>query len=87
MPIADGLAGGASTPLDKQFAGHMKFVFNQALQRLRETGYSKETAEKVGKLIWRLFNVYQAYVEKGKKYTAGEWVKKILGIAEEMKKA
>ena len=87
MPIADSLSNGAKTPLDTQFAGHLKFVFNQAIQRLRETGYSKETAEKVGKLIWRLYNVYQAYVTKGQTYTAGEWVTKLLGISEEMKKA
>jgi phage terminase large subunit-like protein len=87
MPIADSLSGGASTPLDREFAGHMKFVFNQVLQRLRETGWSAVTAEKAGKLIWRLYAVYQAYREKGKTYTGGEWIAKLVGLAEEAKQA
>ena len=87
MPIADALSGGASTPLDKEFAEHMKFVFNQVLQRLRETGWSAETAEKSGKLLWRLYAVYQAYKEKGKTYAAGEWIARLVGLAEEAKEA
>lgn len=87
MPLADGLANGAVTDLDKEFAGHMKFVVNQCLQRVKETGYSKQTAERVGKLFVRLYKVYQAYKQKGKQYTVGEWMTTFMGLREEALKA
>lgn len=83
MPLADALAG-SENELDREFAGHLKLVFNQALQRLRETGFSAETAEKVGKLLWRLYNVFQAYKAKGREFTGAEWIAKLAGLADEL---
>lgn len=65
----------------------MVFVFNQVLQRVRKSGWSPETAEKAGKLLWRLYNVYLAYKAKGHEYSAGEWIAKLAGLADELAEA
>jgi hypothetical protein len=85
LPLADGIANGATTDLDREFAGHLKFVFNQILQRIRETGYSAETAEKAGKMLWRLYNVYMAFRAKGRTYEGADFLKELAKLVEEAK--
>lgn len=70
--------------LDRQFQEHLGFVFNQCAQALRKTGLSQQTLEEIGKLLLRLYKVYQAYKAKKTTYTAKEWLEKILELGKEM---
>ena len=72
---------------DRAFREHLVFVFNQTIQNLRKTGWSKKTLKKVGRLLFRLYKVFGAYREKRKKYTPEEWVKKLSEVGAKMDKA
>jgi hypothetical protein len=73
--------------LDREFKEHLAFVFNQALQNLRKTGWTKETLENVGRLLFRLYQVFQAYKTKKKAYTPKEWVDKLLTLGKDINDA
>lgn len=66
--------------LDREFKEHLAFVFNQVLQNLRKTGWTKETLENVGRLLFRLYQVFQAYKTKKKAYTPAEWLDRLLTL-------
>jgi hypothetical protein len=63
---------------------HLVFVFNQCIQNLRKTGWTGQTLEKVGKLLFRLWQVFQAYKEKKTRYTMSEWLEKLIGLGKEL---
>jgi hypothetical protein len=73
--------------LDREFKEHLVFVFNQVLQNLRKTGLTAQTLETVGKLLFRLYNVFQAYKSKKTKYTLSEWVEKLVTLGKEFNNA
>ena len=73
--------------LDREFKEHLSFVFNQVLQNLRKTGWSNETLENVGKLLFRLYQVFGAYKAKKRTYTAAEWIERLAGLGKEFKSA
>jgi hypothetical protein len=73
--------------LDKEFREHLGFVFNQCLQNLRKTGLSGETLERVGKLLFRLYAVFQAYKAKKTKYTLSEWIEKLVTLGKDFNDA
>lgn len=70
--------------LDREFKEHLTFVFNQVLQNLRKTGWSQKTLEEVGKLLFRLYQVFQAYKIKKKTYTAAEWIERLVTLGREV---
>lgn len=70
--------------LDREFKEHLTFVFNQCIQALRKTGWSQRTLEEIGKLLLRLYRVFQAYKSKKTTYTPKEWLEKLIGLGKEM---
>lgn len=66
--------------LDREFKEHLVFVLNQVLQNLRKDGVSGKSLEATGKLLLRLWNVFQAYKAKKTRYTPGQWLEKLLEI-------
>ncbi|NIN63169.1 MAG: hypothetical protein GTO63_00315, partial [Anaerolineae bacterium] len=69
--------------LDREFKEHLVFVFNQVIQNLRKTGWTKQTLEQVGKLLFRLYAVFKVYKAKKKRYTAQEWLEKVINLGKE----
>jgi hypothetical protein len=63
--------------LDREFKKHLVYVFNQVLQNIRREGMTQKALEKVGKLLFRLYWVFQQYKKKKKRYTLPEWVAKV----------
>lgn len=55
--------------LDRDIFQHVTYVANRSFAILREDGVSWESSEKVGKLIWRLLRVLQAYNAKNRDIT------------------
>ncbi len=78
--------GGSKDVNDRIFQEHLVFVFNQVIQNIRKTGWTKETLAKVGRLLFRLYKVFRAYQEKKKKYTLTGWMDKILEIGTDINK-
>jgi len=68
------------TPLDKKFKEHLDFVFNQILQQIRKNGLTAHASEFIGKMLFRLWNVYKAYISKKKEYTPSELFKEAVNI-------
>ena len=60
------------------------FVFNQAIQNLRKTGWTKVTLERVGKLLVRLYQVFRAYKAKKTRYTLPQWLERISTIGKDL---
>jgi hypothetical protein len=73
--------------LDKEFREHLTFVLNQCLQQLRKNGWSGKTLEECGKLLFRLYAVFQAYKAKKTKYTLSEWVEKLVTLGKDFNNA
>jgi hypothetical protein len=61
---------------------HVKYVTNQVLLQIKRKGFTREALEKSGKLLWRLFRVFQAYNKKQEKLT----VKKVIDIVKQLEK-
>lgn len=69
--------------LDREFKEHLVFVVNQVLQNLRKGGLSKASLEATGKLLFRLWQVFEAYKAKKKRYTAAEWLEKLINLGKD----
>jgi hypothetical protein len=55
--------------LDNDLFQHITYVSNQILIGFRDNGWNEETRIKAGKMLWRLFNVVQAYNAKRRELT------------------
>jgi len=55
--------------LDRDMFQHVTYVTNRSLAILRDEGVSWESSEKIGKYLWRLFRVIQAYNAKNRDVT------------------
>lgn len=55
--------------LDNDMFNHVVYVANRILMSAKTSGLSGETLEQAGKLLWRLFNVMQAYNAKRRDVT------------------
>ena len=73
--------------LDREFKEHLVFVFNQCLNNLRKDGLSNKSLEATGKLLLRLWSVFQAYKAKKTRYTMAEWLEKLFEIGKGFKDA
>lgn len=80
--ITGGLLGGSS--LDIEFKQHLDFVFNQVIQQVRKNGVTKESGEYIGKMLFRLYNVYQVYKMKSSGKAPGEMVAEAANILKMM---
>jgi hypothetical protein len=60
---------------------HIVYISNQILLAVKKDGVTWETMERAGKLLWRLFNVIQAYNAKQRDVT----LQSILDIVWEFK--
>lgn len=58
--------------LDNELFQHITYVGNQILLKLKTEGLTSETKVFAGKLLWRLFNVLQAYNAKRREVTLDE---------------
>ncbi len=61
-------------PLQKEFHTHVTYVFNQVINTIRKGGYTAESAQVIGKMIWRLYFVYVEYKSKSKEMSQKEWL-------------
>lgn len=50
--------------LDNDMFNHITYVTNRCLMIMKKEGVGKEQLEAMGKYLWRLFRVIQAYNEK-----------------------
>lgn len=50
--------------LDNDLFNHITYVSNQSLMIAKKEGLDRESLEKIGKMLWRLFMVVQAYNAK-----------------------
>lgn len=55
--------------LDRDMFQHVTYVANRSLVVLRDDGLSWKSSEKIGKYLWRLFCVIQAYNAKNRNVT------------------
>lgn len=67
--------------LDNDMFNHIVYVSNRILMLAKTQGISRESLEIMGKYLWRLFNVVQAYNAKKRDVTLGE----IVGIVSEFR--
>lgn len=58
-------------------------VLNRILLRLEDGKLSGRELEEVGFMLRRIWVVADAYKAKHEKYTIGEWIGKVVGIAKE----
>jgi len=70
--------------LDREFAEHLVYVFNQSVQAVRKTGLTEQSMEKIGKMGLRLYSVFGAYKVKKTEYTPSQWLTKADEIAKEL---
>ena len=61
---------------------HVKYVTNQVLLQIKRHGFEKEAMVKCGKLLWRLFRVFQAYSSKQRDLT----LKEVVNIVKQFRK-
>lgn len=61
---------------------HVKYVSNQVLLQVKRHGFEKEAMVKCGKLLWRLFVVFQAYNAKKRDLT----LKEVVNIVQQFRK-
>ena len=64
-------------PQDKEFSEHIAFVCNQILQNIRKEGWSAETYENAGKMLFRLFQVWRRYRSDKTALSPEEWANEI----------
>lgn len=69
---------------DRALAEHLTFVANRILQEVRKEEWSKRAQKKIGKLLMRLFFVYEAYRAKKGERSLVWWLKRISGIADKL---
>jgi hypothetical protein len=67
--------------LDNDMFNHIVYVSNQVLMLAKKQGITKESLVGMGKYLWRLFNVVQAYNAKRPDVTLSE----IVGIVNEFR--
>lgn len=67
--------------LDNTMFNHISYVTNRCLIILQKDGLGSDELEKVGKYLWRLFRVFQAYNHKKREPTLSE----VISIVEEFK--
>ena len=60
-------------PQDKEFSEHVIFCANQIMQNARRQGWSDETYENAGKMLFRLFQVWRRYRSDKTKLSMEEW--------------
>lgn len=60
--------------LDNDMFNHIVYVSNRILMLAKTQGINRESLEVMGKYLWRLFNVVQAYNAKKRDVTLGEIV-------------
>ncbi len=58
-----------SKKLDRDAFQHVTYVANKSLAILKNEGLSWESSEKIGKYLWRLVRVMQAYNAKNREVT------------------
>jgi len=58
--------------LDRDMFQHVTYVANRSFAILRDDGVSWESSEQIGKYIWRLLRVMQAYNAKNRDVTLEE---------------
>jgi hypothetical protein len=75
---------GSSGEDDRLFKQHLGYVFNQILQTVARDGATQEALEKSGKLLLRLYSVFQMYKKKKELCTAPEWIDKLAKVLTEM---
>jgi hypothetical protein len=68
--------------LDNDMFNHILYVTNQSLLILKREGTSKDSLVRIGKMLWRLFRVTQAYNHKRRDVTLKEIVN-VVGIFKE----
>lgn len=64
--------------LDNDLFNHIVYVSNQSLMIAKKEGIDNESLEKIGKMLWRLFMVVQAYNAKRRNASLEE-VTRIIG--------
>lgn len=67
--------------LDNDMFNHISYVCNQCLQISKREGLGSDSLVSMGKMLWRLFRVFQAYNEKKCEVT----LSRIIGVVEEFK--
>lgn len=67
--------------LDNDLFNHISFVVNRSLILLRDDGLTEQTKIQIGKYLWRLIRVLQAYNHKRQEVTLQE----VLNIASKFK--
>lgn len=67
--------------LDNDLFNHISYVANRCLFILKKEGVDRDSIEKCGKYLWRLFMVTQAYNHKQRDATLDE----VIGIVKEFK--
>lgn len=64
--------------LDNDMFNHIVFVSNRILLLAKQDGVTSNSLETMGKYLWRLFNVVQAYNHKRRDVTLEEIVDIVL---------
>ena len=67
--------------LDNTMFNHISFVTNRCIFILKDEGVGSNELKQIGKYLWRLFRVMQAYNHKKRDVSMTE----IIGIVEEFK--
>ena len=67
--------------LDRDMFQHVTYVANRSFAILRDEGISWDTSKEIGKYLFRLFRVVQAYSKKNRDITLDE----ILSIVTDFK--
>lgn len=70
--------------LDKAFVDQLQFVFNQSIQALRKTGWTRETLVTVGQMLYRLYQVFQQYKNRKTYLTMAQWLQRLVEIGGEI---
>ena len=63
-----------SNKLDRDMFQHVTFVSNRILMLAKKEGVNRDSIEVMGKYLWRLFRVVQAYNHKRRDITLDEVV-------------
>lgn len=67
-------------PMDKQMYDHLSYVTNQILQNVREHGWTNETFVDIGKILFRVFQVYRKYRNSKTDLSVEQWTEEIKTI-------
>ena len=71
-------------PLQNEFHQHLSYVFNQIVNKIRTGGYTEQTGQEVGKMLWRLYFVYVEYKSKSKVLSQKEWLAALMAVAKQI---